>query len=254
MRRGSGLGTSHAALAFLRALRHLAWAALAAFALAGLVIGLLPASEELPWAPLALDRPISRTTGARIADLDGQPAACRALLARAGVAFRRLPPRDRAGDCPLTDAVSWTRGGTRAARYSPASPTLACPLAAALVVWERQVVEPEAARLLGTRVTGIDHFGSFACRRIYGRDAGPWSEHARAAAIDVAGFRLGDGRRVTVARDWQGTDAKARFLHAVRGGGCRLFATTLSPDYNAAHRDHLHLDEAARGRWWRTCR
>ena len=35
----------------------------------------------------------------------------------------------------------------------------------------------------------------------------------------------------------------------------RLFATVLSPDYNAAHRDHLHLDQAARGAWgWRACR
>jgi hypothetical protein len=25
-----------------------------------------------------------------------------------------------------------------------------------------------------------------------------------------------------------------------------VFATTLSPEYNAAHRDHLHLDQARR--------
>ena len=30
-------------------------------------------------------------------------------------------------------------------------------------------------------------------------------------------------------------------------GGCRFFDGVLSPDYNAAHRDHLHLD---RGPWW----
>jgi hypothetical protein len=40
----------------------------------------------------------------------------------------------------------------------------------------------------------------------------------------------------------------------VRDGACRLFATVLSPDYNAAHRDHLHLDEAKRGAMWRACR
>ena len=44
-------------------------------------------------------------------------------------------------------------------------------------------------------------------------------------------------------------------LREVRDGACDLFATTLSPDYNAAHRDHLHLDQAARGaRGWRACR
>jgi hypothetical protein len=41
----------------------------------------------------------------------------------------------------------------------------------------------------------------------------------------------------------------------VRDGACRLFATTLSPDYNAAHADHLHLDQANRGAGgWRACR
>jgi len=90
---------------------------------------------------------------------------------------------------------------------------------------------------------------------MYGRDAGACSEHATADAVDVAGFVLAGGKRITVVRDWQGDDAEARFLHEVRDGACRLFATTLSPDYNAAHRDHLHLDQAERGSWgWRACR
>jgi hypothetical protein len=34
-----------------------------------------------------------------------------------------------------------------------------------------------------------------------------------------------------------------------------LFATALSPDYNAAHANHLHLDEAGRGEMgWSMCR
>ncbi len=44
-------------------------------------------------------------------------------------------------------------------------------------------------------------------------------------------------------------------LREVRDGACDLFATVLSPDYNAAHRDHLHLDQAERGEMgWRACR
>jgi hypothetical protein len=118
----------------------------------------------------------------------------------------------------------------------------------------RRIVQPAAAELLGSRVARIETFGSYACRRLYSRTSGQWSEHARANAIDIAGFRLADGRRITVARDW--TDgAQGAFLHRVRDGGCRLFATTLSPDYNAAHRDHLHLDQAARGAFgWGVCR
>ncbi|MCE3544180.1 extensin family protein, partial [Escherichia coli] len=92
-----------------------------------------------------------------------------------------------------------------------------------------------------------EHLGSYACRRLYGRAAGNWSEHARANAIDIAGFRLANGTRITVARDWRGQSAKAAFLRDVRDGACRVYATVLSPDYNVAHRDHLHLDQADRG-------
>jgi hypothetical protein len=122
-------------------------------------------------------------------------------------------------------------------------------------MWEWQVVQPAAQAILGSRVTAIEHFGSYSCRRLYNRDAGNWSEHARANAVDIAGFRLADGRRISVVGDWRGDGARARFLHQVRDGACSLFATTLSPDYNAAHRDHLHLDQAARGAMgWRACR
>ncbi len=36
----------------------------------------------------------------------------------------------------------------------------------------------------------------------------------------------------------------------VHDGGCRIFGTTLGPDYNAAHRDHFHVDM----RGWNSCR
>ena len=32
------------------------------------------------------------------------------------------------------------------------------------------------------------------------------------------------------------------FLRVVRGSACKRFATVLSPDYNAAHHDHLHVE------------
>jgi hypothetical protein len=191
-------------------------------------------------------------TRMRLAGLSEDPGACQAALSRAGVAWRALPARSEPDSCAFGDGVTWTRGGARKAGYAPGSPALACPLAAGLAAWEWTVVQPAAAALLGATVSRIDHFGSFACRRIYGREAGNWSRHARAQAIDIAGFRLADGRRITVAADWQGDTPEARFLHRVRDDGCRIFGTILSPDYNAAHRDHLHLEQARRG--WSLCR
>lgn len=239
---------------FLRILRRLATSALiAAVGLTLVLVYLIPRvpPEDLPWTPLDLDAPIGFATAGKLAGTDGP--ACRALLDQAGIAYRALPDTRR-GQCGFDDGLVWTRGGPRRIRYEPAPPPLACPLAAGLVLWEREVVEPAAERRLGAHVVAIEHLGSYACRRIYGRATGDWSEHARARALDVAGFRLSDGRRITVARDWPRPGRASAFLHDVRDGGCRVFATVLSPDYNAAHHDHLHLDEAKRGMVWRACR
>lgn len=210
--------------------------------------------EDLPWTPLDPGRPVGLFTGRKLAALAEDPAACRHLLDRAGIAYAVLPARGE-GECRAADPVRLAVGGARQVRLVPERPLLACPIAAALALWEWQIVQPAARRHFGTRVAVIDHLGTYSCRRLYGRDSGAFSQHARANAIDVAGFRLADGRRVRVLQDWSGDDPAAKaFLRDVRDGGCRLFGTVLSPDYNAAHRDHLHLDQAARGAGWRACR
>jgi hypothetical protein len=208
--------------------------------------------EDLPWTPLDLRQPVGAFTGRKLAGMAGDAPRCRALLAEAGAAFTALPPRRESEACGLTDGI---RFGAREIGYRPADLGMACPVAAALVVWEREVVQAAAQRHFGRRVAAIDHMGSYSCRRLYGREEGAWSEHARANALDIAGFRLTDGTRISVLGDWSDRGAKGRFLRDVRDGGCDLFATVLSPDYNAAHRDHLHLDQAARGELgWRACR
>jgi hypothetical protein len=168
------------------------------------------------------------------------------------VKYSRLPPREGPGECGFADGVTLSRGGARTIALVPAPVGTSCAIAASLTLWEWEIVQPAALRHFGRPVTRSDHYGSYSCRRISGRASSGWSEHATADAIDIAGFRLADGTRITVARDWTAQGAKAAFLHDVRDGACRLFATTLSPDYNAAHADHLHFDQAARGKvGWR---
>lgn len=211
--------------------------------------------EDLPWTPLDLSRPVGAFTGQKLAALGDEPELCRALLGRAGVEFTPLPPRQAAPQCGYDDGVRFGRGGSRLIGYRPPDLDTSCPVAAALALWEWHVVQPAAIRHFGSRVAGIDHFGSYSCRRIYGRSEGRWSEHASANAVDIAGFRLEDGARVTVLGDWESAGPKSAFLRDVRDGACKLFATVLSPDYNEAHRDHLHLDQADRGAMgWRGCR
>ena len=211
--------------------------------------------EDVPWTALDLSRPIGAFTGRKLAGLTDEAPRCIALLNRAGVHFSVLPGRSEGPECGYGHAIRFAPGGAVTIGYRPASVATNCAVAAALALWEWQIVEPAARRRFGSAVTEIEHFGSYNCRRMYGRADEPWSEHATANAIDIAGFTLADGRNILVARDWNGRGAEAAFLHEVRDGACRLFSTVLSPDYNAAHRDHLHLDQAARGAWgWRACR
>jgi hypothetical protein len=210
--------------------------------------------EDLPWTALDLTRPVGAFTGRKLAGLRDDPATCRRLLQRAGIRYTPLAPR-RGDQCGYDDAVRFTGGGSVDISWRPADLGTSCPVAAALALWEWHVVQPAALRHFGRRVAAIEHFGSYSCRRIYGRDAGAWSEHATANAVDIAAFRIEGGPLISVAGDWRGGGARAAFLPEVRDGACRLFATVLSPDYNAAHRDHFHLDQAARGAaGWHACR
>jgi hypothetical protein len=210
--------------------------------------------QDLPWTPLDLGQPVGMFTGGKLAGLRQDFPKCRALLDKAGVSYTQMPSVS-AGRCGYTDGVRFAPGGSRRTDYWPTTTGTSCPVAAALSVWEWTVVQPAARRYFGQRVASIHHLGSYNCRNIYGRATGPLSEHATANAIDIAGFTLEDGTKITVLHDWADNGDRGTFLRSVRNGACRLFSTTLSPDYNAAHHDHLHLDEAQRGALsLRTCR
>jgi hypothetical protein len=210
--------------------------------------------QDLPWTPLDLSEPIGMFTGRRLAALGEDFATCRSLMDKAGIEYTVLPTVTD-GQCGYSDGVRFAIGGARQIDFVPQRLGIACPVAAALALWEWHVVQPAAQRHFGARVTTIDHLGSYNCRRLYSRSSGDFSQHATADAIDIAGFRLSDSRRISVLKDWSDTGPKASFLRDVRDGACDVFASTLSPDYNAAHRDHLHLDQANRGAMgWRACR
>lgn len=211
--------------------------------------------QDFPWTRLDLDEPIGRATGGKLVRLRGDALQCRALLADIGDADRPAPPLRAGPDCGYSDGMRLLPEDAGSIGFSPAGAVTSCPVAAALALWERDVVQPAAGRHFGSRVTSIHHAGSYFCRRLYGRAEGGYSEHSTANALDILGFTLADGRTISVLRQWPGESADAAFLHDVRDGACRLFATVLSPDYNAAHTDHLHLDQARRGiSGWSLCR
>jgi hypothetical protein len=212
--------------------------------------------QDVPWTRLDLGEPVGLFTGRKLAGLGQDFPRCQALLRRAGVRFETIPDVIRDDSCGYTDGVRFAPGGARRIDVLPGNLGTACPVAAALAVWEWNVVQPASLRHFGTRVSAIEHYGSYSCRRIVGRGDGGMSEHSTADALDISAFRLADATRITVKNDWNGRDAARRaFLREVRDGACRLFSTVLSPEYNAAHQDHFHLDQAARGEMgWRACR
>jgi hypothetical protein len=200
--------------------------------------------QDVPWTEFSLAHPQGVFTLRKLVSLGDDPAKCRVLLAQVGVEDEPAPPRRSSPDCGYSDGVRLDRD----VGFAPAGLVTACPVAAALYLLERDVLQAAAMRHFGQVVAKLEHAGSYSCRRLYGRSEGPFSEHATADAIDITGFVLADGARVSVLRDWSDAGAKGRFLHEVRDGACDRFATVLSPDYNAAHRDHLHFDMAGRGR------
>jgi hypothetical protein len=194
-----------------------------------------------PLAPLNVaEAPVPLVTAMKLARLRGDPAFCRAALATSGLAVTDVAATSSPRGCTLHDVERVAAG------HAPAfssSFVASCALAVDLAMFIEHVVKPAALRDVGSEVVTVQHLGTFACRPIIGAGTTTTlSQHASANAIDIAGFVFANGQKVTVAHDWHGDDAKARFIHDVHDGACGVFTVVLSPDYNAAHRDHLHFD------------
>jgi hypothetical protein len=229
------------------------WFLLALLAVAGgAALGLWQGWIEVPprydiRAPLDLRAEPTFITPWKIARLRRDPALCSVALDTSSLRWAPVPDREAGAGCALENAVRLRRG---AATVFSSGFLASCPLAVAFALFEEKALQPAAERHFGQGVARIEHLGSYACRNLYGRAEARRSEHASANALDVAGFVLADGTRISVARDWDGEGVRARFLRAVRDGACRFFHSVLGPEYNAAHRDHFHLDM---GRY-RACR
>jgi Extensin-like protein C-terminus len=139
------------------------------------------------------------------------------------------------------------------ATLTPAA-TLACPLVSALDRWVSESVQPAAMRWFGAPVTEIKQISAYSCREMVGSGTSTISEHAFGNALDIAGFTLADGRKISVQHGWRGTPEEQGFLHDVQLAACENFSTVLAPGYNAAHYNHIHVDLMRRSSGRRPCR
>ena len=168
--------------------------------------------------------------------------ACYADLSRMGVRFTPVGDHDYGNGCATLGTVQIADIGVPVTGLT----NVRCGEARAFAGWVRSAVAPAAYQMLGSELAQVGSFGSYACRNVIGsqQNAGKRSGHAIANAIDVGGFVLKDGRRITILNDWRSTDpATQQFLRTIHASACKRFGTVLSPDYNAAHANHLHLED-----------
>jgi hypothetical protein len=173
---------------------------------------------------------------------------CYAALEAEGVRFRRVAPERAPGVASPIELAGPIRG-VRVYGGAKNAPTnyLDCRLAYALVEW--------APRLERAGVVGLQHYS------MYRRDARvaqstKESGHALGLAIDVAHFDLRDGSRLSVLNDWKNRTRGVEPCSLASSGPAEklmrelvctalsdeLFQTALTPHYNAAHKNHVHLE------------
>lgn len=113
--------------------------------------------------------------------------------------------------------------------------------AAALEGWLRERAIPLIGRR-GGGLAGITVPAHYACRTRNSRSGARLSEHARGRAIDISGFVLADGSRISVLDGWSRDEG--RLLKRLQASACGPFGTVLGPEADRHHRDHLHFDVA----------
>ncbi|WP_242186377.1 extensin family protein [Sphingomonas sp. CARO-RG-8B-R24-01] len=186
--------------------------------------------------PVTLNLPTSRET-----------KACYADLSREDVSYSPLPDRDFGGGCQIVGALQLLDIGIPVTNLR----AMRCGLARSFSGWVEHAVVPAAHQMLGSDLVRIESMGTYACRNVVGTKAAyaaRRSGHATANAVDVSGFVLQDGRRITIQGGWNNPDPNIRaFLRTIRASACRRFGTVLSPDYNAVHYNHLHIEDDRAG-------
>lgn len=206
---------------------------------------------EIPTPPPAPpERPPELSGGAALALKVSPPddTACRTRLKRLGVDFEPLAPIAE-GQCTAPLPLKVTKFADGVAL--PQGATLTCRAAEALARWVTEV-QVEAERTLKHPLTALELGGSYVCRGQNHDIDAKLSEHAFANAADIMGFAFAGRASISVKAMPDGSE-EAQFLGAVRTKACGFFRTVLGPGSNAAHANHLHVDQRERNAGHRLC-
>jgi hypothetical protein len=179
-----------------------------------------------------------------------QPSACRIALTEEIAVAPSIPAIKGPGACGGDDLVrleAVVLPDKRRVAVTPAA-VMRCTMASKVANWVRNDVAPLVVRL-GSPIAALDNFDSYQCRGRNNVAGAQMSEHGRANALDVRGFKLADGRMIELTDRTQPRDLREAVLHSV----CTHFSTVLGPDSDWYHEDHIHLDLAERRNNYRIC-
>ena len=165
------------------------------------------------------------------------PAPRGALCGIRGIEGEVLAPIGGSGGCGVSEPVRVV--SVAGVRLSNAA-TVNCETAGALLEWVQEVAQPR----LDNRLARIEVMGSYDCRPRNNQAGARLSEHGKGRAIDIGGFVLSSGERISVLRDWGGR-TWGEALRALHRNACGIFGTVLGPNANRAHANHFHFDTAA---------
>lgn len=178
-------------------------------------------------------------------------AANKACMARKNVQVNAYVQQastiDGPGICGLEEPLKVTALNDATVALNTTS-TLNCPMTEAMDEWVRDVVQPIAKARFGQPVAQIDSMGTYSCRPIDNQRGNRLSEHSFGNAVDIGGFRLADGRTITIVQGWtRGNEQEKAFLREIQAGACNIFTTVLAPGSDPFHYNHIHLDLAMHG-------
>lgn len=204
--------------------------------------------------PLPEPRPDAAEPGDQIAVDDEVPvdpdriyqAACPAVLS--GLVEADMLPPIEDGQCGLQSPLHVTAVTIANQRVPLSQPaTVNCAMAGELARWAGRVDVYTQARF-NAGVAEILSGTSYFCRGRNNVEDADISEHGFGNAMDVTGFVLDGGTRISLPDDWGDDSAEADAMSLAHDTACGFFTTVLGPDANALHADHLHLDLGCHGR------
>ncbi len=141
--------------------------------------------------------------------------------------------------CGVADAV---RVGSVAGVGLSQPSVMNCDTARSLKHWVEAGVKP-ALKRKGGGVAQLRVAAHYSCRTRNNRPGARISEHGKGKAIDISGFTLKNGTKITVLEDY-GSRKYGKAMKKMRKAACGPFGTVLGPGSDRYHKDHFHFDTA----------